>query len=280
MPNSSTAGTPSAWAAPASSTACEIDSRSTPGIASIGVRLSVPSCTNSGCTRCAGVSSVSRTMPRSRPVWRSRRMRVAGKAIATSLSGSQRPSGGEAYPQRVHHLAVSALGRDRPGIVERVTQGAAGPRGERRGLADDDPARPLHDDADRGAPPRRTDVDRLRSDLDAAGASSWSSTRSPSTRWRRSPRRPPSPPTWSRSTAPTTRASSTRAAAALAEAGCNITDLNTRLAGEAEGDLYVLLLEVAVPQGAAAALESALDAVGGRRAASRSACASSSRTRL
>ena len=34
--------------APASSTACEIDSRSTPGIASIGVRASVPSWTNSG----------------------------------------------------------------------------------------------------------------------------------------------------------------------------------------------------------------------------------------
>ncbi len=52
------------------------------------------------------------------------------------------------------------------------------------------------------------------------------------------------------------------AAAALAEAGCNITDLNTRLAGEAEGGLYVLLLEAAVPPGRSAALESALDAVG------------------
>ena len=38
---------PSACASPASSTACEIDIRSIPGIASIGVRPS-PSCTNIG----------------------------------------------------------------------------------------------------------------------------------------------------------------------------------------------------------------------------------------
>ena len=52
-----------------------------PGIASIAVRLSVPSSTNRGRTRCEGLNSVSRTMSRSSPVRRSRRIRVAGKAI-------------------------------------------------------------------------------------------------------------------------------------------------------------------------------------------------------
>ena len=96
MPNSSTAGTPSSCASAASSTAWEIDSRSMPGIASIGVRLSVPSSTNIGWTRCDGVSSVSRTMSRSRPVRRSRRMRVAGKAIAFSLRRIGAAPGGRA----------------------------------------------------------------------------------------------------------------------------------------------------------------------------------------
>jgi glycine cleavage system transcriptional repressor len=52
------------------------------------------------------------------------------------------------------------------------------------------------------------------------------------------------------------------AAAALASAGANITDLNTRLAGEPDGELYVLLLEAAVPAGAAESLERSLEAVG------------------
>ena len=66
MPNSSTAGTPSGVGlARLRRPACEIARRSTPGIDSIGLRPSVPSCTNIGWTRCAGVSSVSRTRPRS-----------------------------------------------------------------------------------------------------------------------------------------------------------------------------------------------------------------------
>ena len=39
---------PSAAASPASATACAIDSRSTPGIASIGSRRSIPCATNIG----------------------------------------------------------------------------------------------------------------------------------------------------------------------------------------------------------------------------------------
>ena len=147
MPNSSTAGTPSAWAAPASSTAWEIDSRSTPGMASIGVRLSSPSSTNIGCTRCAGVSSVSRTMSRSSPVRRSRRIRVAGKAIDQE-SRTCSPVRRAPYARRVRHLRRLRAGprparaswREISGVLLRA-------RGEHRGLADDDPARALRDDA-------------------------------------------------------------------------------------------------------------------------------------
>src|SRR2546423_4648007 len=118
MPNSRTAGMPSSLASPASSTACEIESRSTPGIASMGVRLSVPSSMNIGWTRWDGVRSVSRTRPRSRPVLRSRRMRVAGKAIPTAgYLGRRRGP----YARSVPLLALSAIGRDRPGIVAALT---------------------------------------------------------------------------------------------------------------------------------------------------------------
>jgi hypothetical protein len=72
---------PTAWAAAASSAASAIDIRSTPGIASTGVRDSVPSSTKSGWTRCAGDRSVSRTIARSTPVFRSRRIRVAGNGM-------------------------------------------------------------------------------------------------------------------------------------------------------------------------------------------------------
>ena len=67
------------------------------------------------------------------------------------------------------------------------------------------------------------------------------------------------------------------AAAALADAGCNITDLNTRLAGEGDGDLYVLLLEAAVP-GAPPPRWSQRSTPSAAPSSWRSACASSSRT--
>lgn len=52
-------------------------------------------------------------------------------------------------------------------------------------------------------------------------------------------------------------------AEALARHGYNITDLNTRLVGDAEGDpLYALMLEVAIPPGHAHELRSAMTDVG------------------
>ncbi len=49
----------------------------------------------------------------------------------------------------------------------------------------------------------------------------------------------------------------------LAERGIDITDLNSRLVSEADEDLYVLMLEVAIPDGADE-LRPTLDAVGKR----------------
>jgi len=52
-------------------------------------------------------------------------------------------------------------------------------------------------------------------------------------------------------------------AEALARHGYNITDLNTRLVGDAEGDpLYALMLEVAIPAGHDEELRSAMTDVG------------------
>ena len=52
-------------------------------------------------------------------------------------------------------------------------------------------------------------------------------------------------------------------AEALARSGCNITDLNTRLVGDADGDpLYALMLEVAVPPGRSDELAESIEAVG------------------
>ena len=82
MPKSRTAGSPSARAAPASSTAVEIDRRSTPGSEAIGARPSAAVRTKSGRTRSEAVRRVSRTSSRSTGVARSRRMRVAGNGMS------------------------------------------------------------------------------------------------------------------------------------------------------------------------------------------------------
>src|SRR6476660_6725156 len=56
-----------------------------------------------------GVNSVSRIRPRSAPVARSRRIRVAGNAIQCLSVG-------------VHQIWLTAIGRDRPGIVARIAK--------------------------------------------------------------------------------------------------------------------------------------------------------------
>src|SRR3954454_3973080 len=59
--------------------------------------------------KCDGVSSVSRIRPRSAPVARRRRIRVAGKAIWWLSVG-------------VHQIWLTAIGRDQPGIVARIAK--------------------------------------------------------------------------------------------------------------------------------------------------------------
>ncbi len=51
--------------------------------------------------------------------------------------------------------------------------------------------------------------------------------------------------------------------AALAERGVNITGLETRLAGAADSPLYVMIIEVAIPEASEPDLELALGEVGG-----------------
>jgi glycine cleavage system transcriptional repressor len=57
------------------------------------------------------------------------------------------------------------------------------------------------------------------------------------------------------------------AASALAERGVDVTDMTTKLAGEGQGEpLYALMMEVALPEGAdPAELDSALKRVGGEQ---------------
>src|SRR5207237_9822458 len=62
-------------------TAGRVQRSDTRGMAPRGLELSVPSSTNSGRTRRAGVSPVSRTIPRRSPVRRNLRIRVAGNAM-------------------------------------------------------------------------------------------------------------------------------------------------------------------------------------------------------
>ena len=145
--------------------------------------------------------------------------------------------------RRVDELAITVIGHDRPGIVADVAGRARRPRRQPDRLDDDPPARALRDDADLHRPGRRA---RSRP------------------RW---PRSPPTVSCWR----PYGRCAPDAIAApagephvlsvhgadrlgivaavtrALAEAGGNITDLTTRLAGP----LYVLVAEVDLPPGAA-----------------------------
>src|SRR5688572_4417422 len=87
-PNSSTPGTPSAFAAAASLTASSTDSWKTPGIDGTSRRTPLPSQTNSGSTKQSGVRCVSRTSRRIASVRRSRRGRRASvrrEAVLTAI---------------------------------------------------------------------------------------------------------------------------------------------------------------------------------------------------
>jgi glycine cleavage system transcriptional repressor len=160
----------------------------------------------------------------------------------------------------MEHLALSAIGRDRPGIVAAVTRVLLGHRVNiedsqmtiLRGHFTMTLILGLPDGADREA---------LEQDLETTGAQlglEALSLKAVETVEGTQPE-PSHIVTVYGSDHPGIVCAT---AEAIARHGYNITDLNTRLVGDAEGDpLYALMLEVAVPAGEAGELESAMSAV-------------------
>jgi glycine cleavage system transcriptional repressor len=174
------------------------------------------------------------------------------------------PFRGAPYPPRVAHYALSAIGRDRPGIVAAVTGVLLGHganledsqmtilRGHFTMMLVID----LPDGADAG---------RLRADLDAAArglgleaiALAEVADADPDA---------PAEPSHILTVYGTDHPGIVNAVAeALAAAEVNITDLNTRLVAEDDGaadDLYAMMVEVSLPPGlSASALETLLAAI-------------------
>ena len=142
-------------------------------------------------------------------------------------------------------LALSAIGRDRPGIVAEVTRALLG---HSLNITDSQMAvlggrftMMLIVDAPEAPTSTRVREElartRERLGLDALSLSPLARGGGR--------RRPPRPRTSSPSTASTTPGSSTRSSARLAARAVNVTDLETRLVGE--GGLYAMVLEVALP---------------------------------
>ena len=177
-------------------------------------------------------------------------MRVAGNAIA--------PEGTFA---RMEHLALSAIGRDRPGIVAAVTRVLLD-----HGVNIEDSQMTIlrghftmtlivgvSDDTDRHGLEQELGEVGAQLGLEALSLKGVESV----------PAEQPEP-----SHIVTVYGSDhpgivCATAEAIARHGYNITDLNTRLVGDADGDpLYALMLEVAVPAGLDEELRSAMRDVG------------------
>lgn len=187
-------------------------------------------------------------------------MRVAGNPIETSLGRRAPGPGHPPYARPVRHLALSALGRDRPGIVAAVTETL---------LAHDLNIEDSQMTILRGhfamvllvAGPDTLDVAALRGQLDRVGrglgleAVSLAEVEDAAG--------DPAEPTHIISVYGADHPGIVHAAArAVADGGGNITDLNTRLSEEGESALYVLMMEVAAPPDGEDALRDALGAVG------------------
>ena len=160
----------------------------------------------------------------------------------------------------MRQLALSALGRDRPGIVAAVTETL---------LAHDLNVEDSQMTILRGhfamvllvGAPDGTDVEALRGDLDDVGrrlgleAVSLAEVEDAAGE--------PAEPTHIVAVYGADHPGIVHAAArAVADAGGNITDLNTRLSEEGGSALYVLMMEVAAPAAGIDALGEALEAVG------------------
>jgi glycine cleavage system transcriptional repressor len=161
----------------------------------------------------------------------------------------------------VGHLALSAIGRDRPGIVAAVTRVLLD-----HGVNIEDSQMTIL----RGhftmtlivGVPEAADRERLESDLQAVAeqlgleAISLKDVEEVSGE----PAEPSHIVTVYGSDHPGIVCAT---AEAIARHGYNITDLNTRLVGDAEGDpLYALMMEVAIPPGHGEELRSAMTTVG------------------
>ncbi len=163
------------------------------------------------------------------------------------------------YPLSVRHYAVSALGRDHPGIVERVTRVLL----EHGANIEDSQMAILRGRFTMAlivaAPPEASEA--LRADLDSAGRDLRldAITMHEVAEVEAAHEAPTHLVTVYGADHPGIVHA---AAEALTSAGANITDLSTRLAGEPAAELYVLLLEAAIPSGSVAEVEQALQGVG------------------
>ena len=161
------------------------------------------------------------------------------------------------------HLALSAIGRDRPGIVAAVT----GVLLEHGVNVEDSQMAILAGHFSMTlvlALPDGADSDALRSSLEAAAGELGleSLSLNPVTEVEGRQAEPSHIVTVYGSDHPGIVHS---VASALAARSWDITDLNTRLVGDGGESLYALMLEVAVPADEAGDLESALDAVAGEQ---------------
>jgi glycine cleavage system transcriptional repressor len=170
-----------------------------------------------------------------------------------------------AYARRVRHYALSAIGRDKPGIVAEVT----GVLLEHTANVEDSQMTIL-----RGhfamtlivAVPAEADPDRLRAELEEAGERLGLEAIALREVEELDPDAPE--PSHMLTLYGVDHPGIVHAAArALADRGVDITDLNTRLVEEeGEEPLYALLMEVALPGGISPEeLEGALREVGARQ---------------
>jgi glycine cleavage system transcriptional repressor len=165
----------------------------------------------------------------------------------------------------MRHFALSAVGRDRPGIVAAVTEVLL-----RRELNIEDSQATIL----RGhftmmlvvAAPADSDVEALRSELDAVRDRLELEALTLSELADLDPAAEPEPSHMVTVYGADHPGIVHAATTALAERGVDVTDLTTKLAGEGEGEgepLYVLMMEVALPPGGDEAdLAAALEQVG------------------
>jgi glycine cleavage system transcriptional repressor len=166
----------------------------------------------------------------------------------------------------MRHFALSAIGRDRPGIVAAVTEVLLA-----RSLNIEDSQATIL----RGhftmmlvvAAPDGVDAEGLREELGAVRDQLGLKALALSELAEIDPRAEPAPSHIVTLYGADHPGIVHAATAALAERGVDVTDMTTKLAGEGQGEpLYALMMEIALPEDAdAAELDAALGRVGGEQ---------------